>query len=122
MICFKCSTDNSDIRKFCRRCGSLIANICRKCGFSNSLDDQYCGGCGSILASASSPPSSQPEKELIPQAGIRPAGGYTDQDIKELMESSSEKKDKKPKKKEKTDSDQLSQDALDELFNSEDKN
>ncbi len=49
MDCLKCSTKNSEGRKFCSEYGALIVNICQKCEFINSLTDKYCGGCGANL-------------------------------------------------------------------------
>lgn len=121
MICLKCSTDNSEHRKFCRECGLSIANICMKCGFVNSLSDKYCGGCGFLLASTLPQESSVDSKENITtQIYVRPTARYTAEDMRELISSQSEKKDKKLKKKEKSESDKIGQNELDKLFEPED--
>ncbi|NCO82755.1 MAG: hypothetical protein COZ31_05090 [Nitrospirae bacterium CG_4_10_14_3_um_filter_44_29] len=119
LICSKCKAENSERRKFCRECGALIANFCRKCGFHNSFADKYCGGCGSSMSSklpgALSP--SEVARENTPSAaGILTSAKYTAEDIKELIDSQPDKKEKKIRKKETTETGELSQDALDRMF------
>jgi hypothetical protein len=115
LICSKCKSENSDRRKFCRECGSLIANFCRKCGFHNSFGDKYCGGCGSSMSGVS--PLPEEAGDNTPSAaGILTSAKYTAEDIKELIDSQPDKKEKKIKKKETAEAGELSQDALDRMF------
>ena len=51
-----------------------------------------------------------------PTAVILTSAKYTAEDIKELIDSQSENKEKKSKKKETEDAGELSQDALDRIF------
>ncbi|MEK7332014.1 MAG: zinc ribbon domain-containing protein [Nitrospirota bacterium] len=117
MRCFKCAAENSETRKYCRECGSRIVNFCPRCGFPNSLTDKYCGGCGFNLAELKTPA----EKEgLAPQMADVKSGKYSADDISELVDRSPQKK----KKKEIKDTEELSQDAIDNMFGSDnsDKN
>jgi len=114
LICSKCKTNNSDRRKFCRECGSLIANFCRNCGFHNSFGDKYCGGCGFLMSGAAA--AKEESKEGIPATAIPASAKFTAEDVKELIEAQSGKKEKKAKKKETEDTGELSQEELDRLF------
>lgn len=118
MDCLKCSTKNSEGRKFCSECGSLIVNFCRKCGFVNSLTDKYCGGCGVNLVNI----KASGGKEDIP---LEPSDGtfgkYSINDIRELIDENSQKQDSKPKKKEIKEGEEVSQDMLDTIFDSDDE-
>lgn len=119
LICSKCKSENSDRRKFCRECGALIANFCRKCGFHNSFGDKYCGGCGTSMSPGQLGTAPLPEGagENTPSAaGILTSAKYTAEDIKELIDSQPDKKEKKIKKKETAEAGELSQDALDRMF------
>ncbi|HBG93565.1 MAG: hypothetical protein A3J81_04155 [Nitrospirae bacterium RIFOXYB2_FULL_43_5] len=119
LICLKCKAENPDRRKFCRECGALIANFCRKCGFHNSFGDKYCGGCGLSMSPEMLGAAPLPEGvgENTPSAaGIFTSAKYTAEDIKELIGSQPDKKEKKIKKKETTEAGELSQDALDRMF------
>jgi class 3 adenylate cyclase/tetratricopeptide (TPR) repeat protein len=53
MQCPKCQTENSEGRKFCRKCGIKLSLICPKCGFENLPEDSYCGECGYDLTKTS---------------------------------------------------------------------
>lgn len=100
-------------------CGSLIANFCRKCGFHNSFGDKYCGGCGSSMSPEmlGATPLQEGAGENTPSAvGILASTKYTAEDIKELIDSQPDKKEKKIKKKETAETGELSQDALDRMF------
>lgn len=111
MYCLKCSTKNSEGRKFCRECGSLIVNFCQECGFINSLTDKYCGGCGTNLLNMK---TSDSKEDILSQ------GKYSASDIRELIDEHSQKKDKKPKKKEIKETGEVSQDLLDTIFGPDD--
>ena len=50
MKCPKCSTDNPEIRKFCRDCGEKLLLKCPKCNFENLPGDKFCGECGHDLS------------------------------------------------------------------------
>lgn len=115
MRCQKCSAENTVGRKFCRECGSLIVSYCRNCGFDNSLSDKYCGGCGINLS----------EMHILEKQGSsqaqtteKPSGKYSADDISELLHGKSEEKEKKQKKEEIKDTEPVSQDFLDSMFNS----
>ncbi len=113
MRCPKCSTENSERRRFCRECGSLIVIFCRRCGFHNSPADKYCGGCGISLIGAGKLSNSI---DTIPShPSIKASGKYSADDIKELIEQ----KDKTPKKRVIRETDAVSQDMLDSMFDSE---
>lgn len=111
ITCGQCSAVNSERRKFCSECGSLIVSFCKKCGFNNLVTDKYCGGCGVSLTARAEAASEDTREEPV-------AGRYSAAEIKELTDSRSEKKDSKTKKKGGADADQMSQDAVNEMFNS----
>jgi len=46
MKCPRCQTENSEGRKFCRKCGIKLSLICPECRFENLPEDSYCGECG----------------------------------------------------------------------------
>lgn len=117
MQCLKCSTENSEGRRFCRECGLPIVNFCQKCGFHNSLIDKYCGGCGAHLVGINIPVSRENISSKVP-AGV--INKYSADDISELIDVLSQEKDKKVKKKETKEHDEVSQDLLDNIFDSKD--
>ncbi|CAN5718265.1 hypothetical protein BH24CHL5_BH24CHL5_07280 [soil metagenome] len=49
MICSNCSTENEPGRRFCKECGTSLADGCPNCGASNSPDSKFCGNCGNSL-------------------------------------------------------------------------
>jgi len=111
ITCGKCSASNSERRKFCSECGSLIVSFCKKCGFTNQVTNKYYGGCGVSLTAM--------DEAALEETREQPATGkYSAAEIRELTEFRSEKKDSKTKKKGETDADQMSQDAVNEIFNS----
>lgn len=83
MRCPRCNTENSESRRFCRECGSFIANTCRRCGFNNSLTDKYCGGCGVGLTNQS---ISVAKGDISSQVSSKGTGKYSSEDISELIE------------------------------------
>jgi hypothetical protein len=109
--CGQCSTVNSERRKFCSDCGSLIVSFCNKCGFNNLAADKYCGGCGVSLAAGADATG-----EITREAPAA-AGRYSAEDIRELTDFRSEGKGGKTKKKSKADEEQVSQDAVSDIFN-----
>ncbi len=115
MLCFKCSTENSENRKYCRECGSLIVLFCHKCGFHNSLSDKYCGGCGAGAGVSDINKADLKEKNSSEVS----AGHYSSDDISELISSSSEGDNKKTRKRNAKDSEDVSQDLIDDIFSSE---
>jgi hypothetical protein len=119
MLCLNCSTENPESRKFCSECGSLIGYFCPKCGFHNSLNDKYCGGCSASLKDIK---TSDTKKTISPLTTPRAIGKYSDDEISELLDDDSQKKPKRPKKKESKEAEQVSQDLLDNIFDSEDNN
>jgi hypothetical protein len=55
LICNKCKFENSDIAKFCKKCGwNLAIKICPNCHEGNDQDAQFCQDCGSSLVALSS--------------------------------------------------------------------
>ena len=49
-VCHICGTNNKNLSKFCKKCGSILRNIiCPVCGVSNKFDQKYCTSCDSIL-------------------------------------------------------------------------
>jgi hypothetical protein len=111
ITCRQCSAVNSERRKFCGECGSLLVGFCGKCGFGNLDADKYCGGCGVILTAQAGAADEETRRE-------RTAGGYSAAEIRELTEFRSEVNKSKEKKKAGADEKQMSQDAVSELFNS----
>ena len=55
MNCPKCQTDNPEINKFCRECGSKLAHACPQCGVEILLQDKFCGQCGHNMPTPSQP-------------------------------------------------------------------
>ncbi len=49
MKCPTCQTDNSEGKKFCRKCGRLLSPTCPDCGATVSVEDEFCGECGKKL-------------------------------------------------------------------------
>lgn len=117
MRCQKCSTENSEKRKFCSECGALIAAYCRHCGFANSLTDKYCGGCGLNLSEIMMPDKHGASGS---QTSEKPSGKYSADDINELFQEKSEKAVKEQKKKKSGEAEPVSQDFLDSIFDSDD--
>jgi len=50
MRCSKCGSDNREGRKFCAKCGGVLARACPKCGASNEPGEDFCGECGTALS------------------------------------------------------------------------
>jgi hypothetical protein len=115
MLCYKCNTENTGGRKYCRECGSLIVRFCLKCGFGNHLTDKYCGSCGESLTHIITTESIEVAPDASPQM---PAGKYSKEDISELFRKADHKM---VKTKEKKETQEASQDVLDNIFSS-DKN
>lgn len=110
--------ENSERRKFCSECGSLIINLCPRCGFHNSLIDKYCGGCGAHLIGINTPVSRESISSKVTAEVIN--NKYSTADISELIDVLSQENDKKVKKKEVKEKDEISQDLLDNIFDSKD--
>ncbi len=112
MTCLKCTTDNEYGRRFFRECGELMVTACQKCGFANAVNDKYCGGCGMQLAAQ----EDTADHETLSSISIIGHGtAYSDADMEELISEQSESK-KKRKKDKKTPA--VSQDVLDNIFDS----
>jgi class 3 adenylate cyclase/tetratricopeptide (TPR) repeat protein len=64
MRCAKCGSDNRDGRKFCAKCGAVLARSCPRCGASNEPGEDFCGECGTSLQAATvmgqEPPAASP--------------------------------------------------------------
>src|SRR6266849_5940832 len=52
MRCANCGSDNADGTKFCRDCGTALAQRCARCGGPNPPGSRFCGECGVRLAGA----------------------------------------------------------------------
>ena len=65
MKCPKCSTENSETRKFCRECGAKLSQLCSRCGSENIPGDKFCGECGYDLRE---PTEAPPPDYLEPQS------------------------------------------------------
>lgn len=102
---------NLERRNYCSECGSLIVSFCKKCGFNNLVGDKYCGGCGVSLTARSEAAGEEHREEQA-------AGKYSAADLRELTDSRSDVKGSKTKKKSGADEEQMSQDAVNEMFNS----
>ncbi len=112
MTCFNCTAENADGRKFCRECGQRMVHYCQKCGFANALDDKYCGGCGMHVTEKEEVTDSE---VLTPVPLTGNVGAYSDADMEELISEQSESKKKRKKEKE---TPAVSQDILDNIFDS----
>lgn len=111
ITCPKCSSSNSDARRYCRECGSLIVRNCGRCGFGNGHGDSYCGGCGMNL--------SRPEEQTGQQPGqhiqtVPSSSRYSYEDLSDLIQEKTKKAPTKSKDMKGTDS--VSQDMLDSIF------
>jgi len=49
MKCPECQTDNSETKKFCRKCGAKLLKACPQCGSEILPEDTFCGECGHQL-------------------------------------------------------------------------
>src|SRR5229473_7243155 len=52
MRCANCGSENADGTKFCRDCGTALAQRCPRCGAPNPPGSRFCGECGVRLAGA----------------------------------------------------------------------
>jgi class 3 adenylate cyclase/tetratricopeptide (TPR) repeat protein len=55
MKCPHCRMENSETRKFCRECGSILAILCPRCNSENLPEDKFCGECGKELEIGNEP-------------------------------------------------------------------
>lgn len=108
MYCPKCSVENSETRKFCSECGFLIVSCCIKCGFPNAHSDKFCGGCGSNLSS--------PGIVSLAESSDSSGKSFSSYDIKDLIDDTSQSKAKIEKKNKKTETENASQDLIDDIF------
>lgn len=115
MICYKCSTENSERRRFCKQCGTLVVNFCSHCGFHNELNDKYCGGCGANMAEA----KKSGLNSTLSQQEIKSSGKYSSDDMSELISKDSQKGVIKPKAKDIRGDDEISQGLIDNIFEAE---
>src|SRR5216683_1576546 len=52
MRCANCGSENADGTKFCRDCGTTLAQRCPRCAAPNPPGSRFCGECGVRLAEA----------------------------------------------------------------------
>ena len=64
MICSICATENRAARKFCLKCGTLLATGCPNCGAENEAEAAFCGNCGTSLGL----PAPTEAKSTIPKS------------------------------------------------------
>ena len=50
MLCVACGTENPADKRFCRECGSPLAQGCPSCGSPVEPGSRFCGDCGAVLA------------------------------------------------------------------------
>ena len=50
MLCVACGTENPPDKRFCRECGSPLAQGCPSCGSPFEPGSRFCGDCGAVLA------------------------------------------------------------------------
>jgi len=121
MVCVNCSTNNSEGRKYCSECGSNIVIHCKKCNFANYISDKFCGGCGQSLSALNIQQnkceSSEKSMESF-HSTYRPIGGYSQIDIRELMEDDHERGNK-AKQKDVNPNEGMTQSMLDSIFESD---
>src|SRR5215831_6448454 len=53
MKCPSSHAEKRGDRRFCSKCGTLLALACGSCGFTNDPGDELCGGCGARLGTPS---------------------------------------------------------------------
>ena len=68
MQCPNCQTENPEINKFCRECGTKLIQVCPQCKSEIQSNDRFCGQCGHKLAE--SPPTDQLDGNDIPAPSV----------------------------------------------------
>ena len=69
MQCSNCQTENPDINKFCRECGTKLALVCPQCQSGILPNDRFCGQCGNNLV-VTTPSARYPETGKVKEAQI----------------------------------------------------
>jgi hypothetical protein len=55
----QCHVKNRKVRRCCAECGASLDIECPCCGFSNEPGEKFCKGCGSQIAEAAAAPESK---------------------------------------------------------------
>ena len=58
MQCPNCQTENPELKKFCRECGTKLTSSCPQCDVEVIPGDKFCGECGFNLRKQESYPGS----------------------------------------------------------------
>ena len=76
MLCGACGTENPADKRFCRECGSPLAQGCPSCGSPVEPGSRFCGDCGAVLAAPAGaattpPPATTAVPTVVPQSERR---------------------------------------------------
>jgi hypothetical protein len=76
--CNKCNTENSDLAKFCKKCGqSLTHSTCSYCHTDNDADAIFCQECGKSLVDLSKSENIVAASRHIASSGKKPSGNFS---------------------------------------------
>ena len=73
MSCSSCGTENPAGTKFCKECGTRLAQTCPACGHALLPDDKFCGECGTPTTGTPGPlPARAPAPPRAPASNAAP--------------------------------------------------